>query len=177
MDFQELLNTIRDNASTEYQSRIPEATQTNLAEIGGALLEDVNLTNEFTNALINQVAFLQVHNKIFTNPLSILKKGKKPLADTVEEIFVNYAKADAYDPNGTDLLNRKLPDVKAIYHQKNRQDKYKVTISMEQLQGAFRSYGDLANFYNVIINSLFNGDNDDEFVLFKQALTSSLLNK
>ena len=58
MDFQELLNTIRDHASTEYQNRIPEATQTNLSEIGGVLLSDVNLANEFTNALMNKVAFL-----------------------------------------------------------------------------------------------------------------------
>lgn len=177
MDFQELLNTIRDNASMEYQSRIPEATQTNLAEIGGVLLEDVNLANEFTSALMNKVAFTKVHNKIFTNPLSILKKGKKPLADTVEEVFVNYAKGESYDATGADLLARKLPDVKSIYHQMNRQDKYKVTIGMEQLTKAFRSYGDLRNFYNTILNSLYNGDNDDEFVLFKQVLKKAIDSK
>lgn len=170
MDFQELLNTIRDNASKEYQERIPEATQTNLSEIGGVLLEDVNLANEFTSALMNKVAFTKVHNKIFKNPLSILKKGQKPFADTVEEIFVNYAKGKSYDETGADLLSREKPDVKAIYHQMNRQDKYKVTIGMEQLQKAFRGYGDFALFYDAIINTLYNGDNDDEFILFKQML-------
>ena len=174
MNLQEMLNTIRDNASQEYQSRIPEATQTNLSEIGGALIADVNLTNEFTSALMNKVAFTFAHNKIFNNPLSILKKGTKPLADSVEEIFVNYAKGETFDAEGTDLLARKLPDVKAIYHQMNRQDKYKVTISMEQLAKAFRSYGDLNNFYNVIINSLYNGDNYDEFILFKNLLKKAI---
>lgn len=174
MDFQELLNTIRDNASAEYQSRVPAATQTNLADIGGVLLEDVNLANEFTSALMNKVAFTVVHNKIFSNPLSILKKGQKPYGDSVEEIFVNYAKADSYDATGADLLTRKLPDVKAIYHTMNRQDKYKVTIGMEQLAKAFRSYGDLRNFYNVIINSLYNGDNKDEFVIFKKAIADAI---
>lgn len=177
MNLQDMLNTIRDNASTEYQTRIPEATQTNLSEIGAALLEDVNLANEFTSSLMNKVAFTFVHNKIFTNPLSILKKGQKPLADTVEEVFVNYAKAESFDPEGTDLLKRKLPDVKAIYHRKNRQDKYKVTISMEALAKAFRSYGDLRNFYNNIINSLYNGDNFDEFVLFKDLLAKAITKK
>lgn len=177
MNFQDLLNTIRDNASAEYQSRVPEATQTNLTTIGGVLLADVNLANEFTNALMNKVAFTQVHDKIFKNPLSILKRGQKPMADTVEEVFVNYAKAESYDATGADLLARKLPDVKAIYHQMNRQDKYKVTIGMEQLSKAFRSYGDLANFYNVIINSLYNGDNKDEFVLFKEALKKAVASK
>ncbi len=174
MNFQDLLNTIRDNASAEYQARIPEATQTNLADIGGVLLADVNLANEFTSALMNKVAFTFVHNKIFSNPLSVLKKGTKPLADTVEEVFVNFAKGESYDATGADLLARKLPDVKSIYHQMNRQDKYKVTISMEQLSKAFRSYGDLQNFYNVIVNSLYNGDNMDEFILFKQTLKKAI---
>ena len=177
MNLQEMLNTIRDNASAEYQSRVPEATQTNLSEIGGALLEDVNLANEFTSALMNKVAFTKVHNKIFKNPLAVLKKGTKPLGDTVEEIFVNYAKAEAFDAEGTDLLKRKLPDVKAIYHKENRKDKYKVTISMETLAKAFRSYGDLRVFYNNIINSLYNGDNKDEFVIFKQLLTKAISQK
>lgn len=174
MNFQEMLNTIRDNASSEYQARIPEATQTNLSEIGAALLSDVNLANEFTNAIMNKVAFTYVHKKIFNNPLSILKKGTKPLADSVEEIFVNYAKGETFDPEGVSLLNRKLPDVKAIYHTMNRQDKYKVTISMEMLAKAFRSYGDLGNFYNVIINSLYNGDNYDEYILFKDLLKKAV---
>lgn len=174
MNLQEMLNTIRDNASAEYQERIPVATQTNLSEIGAALLEDVNLANEFSSALMNKVAFTYVHDKIFKNPLSILKKGTKPLADSVEEVFVNYAKGESFDPEGTALLSRKLPDVKAIYHTMNRQDKYKVTISMESLAKAFRGYGDLRNFYNNIINSLYNGDNFDEFILFKDLLKKAI---
>ena len=153
-----MLNTIRDNASAEYQARIPEATQTNLADVGAALLEDVNLANEFTSTLMNKVAFTFVHDKIFNNPLSLLKKGTKPIADTVEEVFVNYAKAESFDAEGSTLLARKLPDVKAIYHNMNRKDKYKVTISTEMLAKAFKSYGNLQVFYNNIINSLYNGD-------------------
>ena len=56
----------------------------------------------------------------------------------------------------------------------NRQDKYKVTIGMEELAKAFRSYGDLRNFYNRILNTLYNGDNDDEFVLFKEVLKKAI---
>lgn len=177
MDLQEMLNTIRDNASQEYQDLIPEATQTNLQDIGAMLISDVNLANEFTSALVNKIAFTKVHNKIWKNPLGILKKGTKPLADTVEEVFVNYAKAEEFDAEGNSLLNRKLPNVKSVYHSMNRKDKYKVTISTEQLSKAFRSYGDLRNFYNVIINSLYNGDNRDEFVIFKKLLTNAISKK
>lgn len=177
MDLQTLLNTIRTNASAEYQARVPSATQTNLDAIGGALLSDVNLANEFTSALMNKVAFTVAHSKMFSNPLSLLKKGTKPFGDSVEEIFVNYAKAESYDATGATLLERKLPDVKAIYHTMNRQDKYKVTIGMQQLQKAFRSYGDLERFITLIINSLYNGDNLDEFIIFKKLLTEAITDK
>lgn len=173
-NYETLLNTIRSNASAEYQARVPEATRTNLQDVGGALLADVNLANEFTSALMNKVAFTVVHSKIFQNPLALLKKGAKPYGDSVEEIFVNYAKAEVYDPTGATLLERKLPDVKAIYHTMNRQDKYKVTVGLEQLQKAFRSYGDLGRFITTIINSLYNGDNLDEFILFKKLLTGAI---
>lgn len=171
-----LLNTIRDNASAEYQARIPEATRTNFTEIGGTLLEDIDLANEYTSALINKVAYTHVHNKVFKNPLSIFKKGIKPYGDTVEEIFVNFAKAEVFDPTGATLLNRKLPDVKAIYHKMNRQDKYKVSITADLLKKAFRSFEGFNSVYSSIINSLYNGDNMDEFVLFKQMFKDATTN-
>ena len=158
MNLQTMLNYIRQNASEEYQTLIPEATRENLQEIGYAVLSDVNLQNEFTSALVTKVAFTYVHDKIFNNPLKMLKKGNKPLADTIEEVFVNFAKGEEFDPEGLDLLARKLPDIKSVYHKMNRKGKYKVTISTEMLKTAFRSYGDLQNLYNRIVNSLFNGD-------------------
>ena len=164
----DMINDIRTEAGAVYASRVPEATKNNLTDVGGALLGDVDLANKFTEVLMNKVAYVVVHSKIFNNPLAMLKKGNKPLGDSVEEIFVNYAKAEQYDATGSNLLNRKLPDVKAVYHTMNRQDKYKVTISHAQLSKAFRDYGSFDKFVSGIISSLYNGANLDEFVLFKQ---------
>lgn len=169
-----LLNTIRDNASEAYTSRIPEATRNNLSEIGGALIDDIDLANEFTSALINKVAYTRVHSKIFKNPLAMLKKGTKPYGDSIEEIFVNFAKGETFDVTGATLLNRKLPDVKAVYHKMNRKDKYKVSITHDLLQKAFRSFDGFNSVFNGIINSLYNGDNLDEFVLFKQMIKQAI---
>lgn len=169
-----LLNTIRDNASAEYVNRIPEATRNNLTEIGGVLLEDVDLANEFAASLVNKVAYTQVHSKIFRNPLAIFKKGVIPFGDTVEEIFINFAKGEAFDKTGSTLLERKLPDIKAVYHEINREDKYKVTITAKLLQRAFRSFDGFNSVYAGIINSLYNGDNKDEFILFKQMFADAV---
>jgi hypothetical protein len=176
MNLTELLNTIRDNASEMYRDRIPEATQKNITDIQEVMTDPNNavVTNEFMSMLLNLVIKQVIHNKLFSDPLKSLKKGKKPLGDTVEEIYANFLKAKQYDPTGAELLNRNLPDVKAVYHRMNRQDKYKVTVSPEALFKAFASYDKLESFIAGIINSLYNSSELDEFVLMKQLIGQAL---
>lgn len=178
MNLQELLNTIRDNASQTYQDRIPEATRNNIQDIQ-EVMGDPNsavVANEFASALLNMIIKQVIISKLFSDPLKSLKKGTKPLGDTIEEIYVNFIKAKQYDPTGAELLNRELPDVKAVYHRMNRQDRYKVTISPEQLYKAFASYDRLNSFIQNIINTLYNSSELDEFVLMKQLLKQAIDN-
>ena len=172
MNLTELLNTIRDNASETYQDRIPEATQTNIESIQEAMTNPNNavVTNEFISTLLNMIIKQVIHNKLFSDPLKALKKGKKPLGDTVEEIYTNFIKAKQYDASGSELLSRDLPDVKTVYHRMNRQDKYKVTVSPESIRKAFASYEKLDSFIQSIINTLYNSSELDEFILMKQLL-------
>ena len=172
MNLQEILNTIRDNASKEYQDRIPEATQQNIEDVQAAMTDPNNavVANEFMSTLLNVLIKQVLHTKLFTNPLKALKKGKKPIGDTVEEIYNNFIKASKYDPTGGDLLQRKLPDTKAVYHRMNRQDKYKITVSQQQLKTAFASYENLQAYINNIIATLKNSAELDEFVLTKELI-------
>ena len=172
MNLTELLNTIRDNASEIYQDRIPEATQNNIETIQEAMTNPNNavVTNEFISTLLNMIIKQVIHNKLFSDPLKALKKGKKPLGDTVEEIYTNFIKAKQYDASGSELLSRSLPDVKTVYHRMNRQDKYKVTVSPESIRKAFASYEKLDSFIQSIINTLYNSSELDEFILMKQLL-------
>nr|DAP17734.1 MAG TPA: Head protein [Caudoviricetes sp.] len=176
MNLQDVLNTIRDNASDMYRDRIPEATQTNITDVQEAMCDPNNavVTNEFMGMLLNLVIKQVIHSKLFSDPLKALKKGKKPLGDTVEEIYANFLKAKQYDPTGAELLARELPDVKAVYHRMNRQDKYKVTVNPEQLFKAFASYDKLQSFIATIINSLYNSSELDEFVLMKQLIAQAI---
>lgn len=176
MNLQEILNTIRDNASDMYRERIPEATQNNITNVQEAMCDPNNavVTNEFLGMLLNMIIKQVIHSKLFSDPLKALKKGKKPLGDTVEEIYVNFLKAKQYDPSGAELLNRNLPDVKAVYHRMNRQDKYKVTVSPEQLFKAFNSYQNLDSFIANIINTLYNSSELDEFILMKELIKQAL---
>ena len=172
MNITEIMNTIRDNASEMYRERIPEATQTNIEEVQQAMCDPNNavVTNEFMNTLLNMIIKQVIHSKLFSNPLKALKKGKKPLGDTIEEIYTNFIKADVYDQTGANLLQRKLPDTKTVFHRMNRQDKYKITVNPEQLFKAFASYDKLQSYIATIINSLYNSSELDEFILTKELL-------
>lgn len=172
MDVINILNTIRDNASTAYQDRIPEATQNNIIAIQEVMTDPSQavVTNEFIGTLLNMIIKQVIIDKNFSDPLQSLKKGKKPLGDTIEEIYVNFLKAKQYDPTGAELLQRNLPDVKTAYHRMNRQDKYKVTVSPDELFKAFSSYDKLEIFIAKIINTLYNSSELDEFILMKQLI-------
>lgn len=169
-----ILNTILANASADYQSRVPTATQNNISEVGSAVMSYRATENEFLSALVNKVAMTIVRNKTFRNPLAVLKKGGVPLGRNIEEIYTNPATGTAFDPTGAKLLERSIPDTKAIYHSMNRQGQYKATVSKSQLIQAFTSYSALEKLLNSIVNSIYSGDNLDEFMLMKQLFASAI---
>lgn len=161
-----VLNTIRANASTNYQNVVPVATDFNLQDVGNPILSYTAISNEFLSALVNRIALTIVQNRTFNNPLSPLKRGMIPLGQDVEEVFTNPANAVAYDIEATtELLARTPPDVKAAYHRMNRQDQFPVTISNQALRKAFVSWNDLEALIASIVNSLYSGDNIKEYNL------------
>lgn len=176
MNLVEVLNTIRDNASDIYRARIPVATQKNITDIQEVMTNPNNavVTNEFINTMLNMIIKQVLINKSFNNPLKSLKKGDKPLGDTIEEVYANFVQAKGYDPTGADLLTREMPDVKTAYHRMNRKDRYKVTISEEMIAKAFASYDKLESFIKQLINTLYNSAELDEFVLMKQLIKQAI---
>ena len=138
---------------------------------------NVVVANEFTNMLLNKVLKSVIHVKRFSNPLKSLKKGQKPLGDTIEEIYNNFLKGEEYDSTGANLLKRNLPDTKVVYHRMNKQMKYKVTVGRQQLSKAFSSYENLGSFITSIIQKLNDSAELDEFTNTKQLIKIALDNK
>ena len=178
MNVIEILNTIRDNNSAMYNERVPEATRTNLEQVGNAVMSTQATQNEFLNALVNRIAFTIVSNRRFENPLSILKKAGKPFGTDIEEIYTNPVSAVTYDGSNTsDMLKVSKPDVKTIFHKMNRQDKYPVSISNAQLSLAFTSEFEMEKLITSIINAMYSGDEMDEFLLMKNTISDAIANK
>ena len=169
MDVIEVLNTIRDNASQQYQDRVPEATRNNIEEVGEAItdLNNAVVYNEFINTLANMIYAPMLVKKSWSNPLGKFKKGKKTFGDTVEEVYNNFIKAQTFDQTGAGLLTRHLPDTKVVFHRMNRQDSYVLTDSPESLAKAFKSYEGLAEYLENLFTTIRNSAELDEYVLMR----------
>ena len=175
MDAIELLNTIRDNASQAYQDRVPEATRTNIAEVGEAItdLNNAVVYNEFVNTLANMIYAPMLIKKSWSNPLGKFKKGKKTFGDTVEEVYNNFIKAKTYDQTGAGLLTRELPDTKVIFHRMNRKDTYQLTDSPEMLAKAFKSYEGVADYLQNLFTAIRNSAELDEYIIMRELIAEA----
>jgi len=178
MDAIELLNTIRDNASQAYQDRVPEATRSNIEEVGSAItdLNNAVVYNEFINTLANMIFAPMLIKKSWSNPLGKFKKGKKTFGDTVEEVYNNFIKAQTFDQTGAGLLQRNLPDTKVVFHRMNRQDSYVLTDSPEALAKAFKSYEGVAEYLENLFTTIRNSAELDEYILMKQLIEEAYNN-
>lgn len=169
-----ILNTIRSNASDEYQTRVPEATQQNIISVGNALQTYPLLFNEFAEALFNKIGKTIIESKLFKNKLARFKSGSIVTQQDVEEIFVDMADAaEPYDPEGkTALARRNFDNVKNVFHRMNRQDCYAITIGDIDFVRVFRSEASLDAFIKSKINAVYSRAAHDEWLLMKNILAT-----
>jgi len=170
----DILNNIRDNASDEYQNRVPVATQQNIITIGNAFDTYSVLFNEFATALFNKIGKTIIESKLFKNKLARFKSGAITTQQDVEEIFVDMGKAaSAYDPEGKNPLGRRNDDnVKVVYHRMNRQDCYDISIGDIDFIRVFRSEASLDQFIKSKINSVYSRAAHDEWLYMKNVLAT-----
>lgn len=174
----DILNQIRATGSMEYINRIPAATRQNMLSIGTILSEYEPLRNEFANALINKIGKTIILHKMATNPLARFKVGGVVSPHDVEEIFIDMAKAEgSYDPTGANPLGRRNPpETKVTYYRQNRQDKYVISIGDLDYKRVFTTPERLDAYIVGLINSIYSGDNFDEYVMMKTCLRGWIAN-
>ena len=175
MDVIAVLNTILSKGTEEMKSRVPVLTQNNLYDYGAAVMEYEPVTNEFIKSLINNVCYVSASNRRFTNPLAKLKGAGKPFGYMVGEVHTNPAKDKGFDLEDVeDLLSVDAPDVETIYHRENRKSKYKVSITIPELQKAFTSFAEMEALITDKTNSLYSGDEIDEYTLMRLAISNAI---
>ena len=179
----EILNTIRNNASTEYSTRVPVATQENIATIGRYMSEYDNVYNEFIHSLLHKIGKTLVTTALFENKLKKFKSGKVVTGQDVEDIFVaSFRTAEGeYDPDGGmeeggvhPCKRRDYQDATVYYYRMNRRDKYVITIYRDDVVRAFNSETALETFITAQFNSMYAGAELDEYEHMKKLLAEGI---
>lgn len=173
----DILNTIRANASAEYQSLVPTITQaTEIPKVGEVIYGYPALANQFLNALVNRIAMVRVKSAVFNNAYKELKKGYLEFGETVEEVFVQIAKAREFSAEKAEAreLKRSLPDVRSAFHTMNWRVQYPVTIQEEDLRLAFLSIDGVQDLIAKIVDAVYTAAEYDEYLLFKYLIIKAV---
>lgn len=169
----DIINTIRANASAAYQSHIPVISQErDLVQVGDVLYGYPAFGNEFITSLVNRIAAVRIKSATFNNPYVDLKKGFLEFGETIEEVFVQLAKAREFSPEKAESreMKRTLPDVRSAFHVLNFKIQYPITIQNEDLRQAFLSFSGVEDLIAKIIDSVYRAAEYDEFLIFKYLL-------
>ena len=173
----DILNTIRANASQEYQSAVPEISDVrDIPKVGEVLYGYPNLANQFLSSLINRIASVRVKSAVFNNAYAELKKGYLEFGETVEEVFVQIAKAREFSPEKAESreLKRTIPDVRSAFHTMNWRVEYPVTIQNNDLRTAFLSENGVQDLIARIVDAIYTAAEYDEFLLFKYLIIKAV---
>lgn len=175
----DVLNAIRNSATMNYQNYVPIATADadSVRKIGAIIMDNVALQNEFVNALINRIGRVIVTSKLYDNPWASFKKGMLEFGESIEEIFVELAKAQQYDPSvaETQFAKRQIPDIRSAFHILNYKKFYKNTIQNNSLRQAFLSWDGITDLIAKIVESMYTAANYDEFNVMKYMVARKIL--
>ena len=173
----DILNVIRQNATYDYQSAVPEVTKaSDIPRVGEIIYGTPAFANQFLNALVNRIALVRVQSATFNNPYAHLKKGYLEFGESIEDIFVSIANVVEFDAEKAKAreFKRTFPDVKSAFHVMNWRVMYPVTIQDEDLKRAFLSLDGVSNLIAKIVDSIYTAAEYDEYLLFKYLLIKAI---
>lgn len=173
----DILNTIRDNASAQYQDLVPEVeTATDIPRVGDVLYGYPALANQFVSALVNRIAMVRIKSATFNNRFAPLKKGYLEFGETIEEVFIDICKAKEFSAEKAHAREhrRYLPKVRSAFHAINWRVMYPVTVQDTDIRQAFTSLDGVQNFIAGIVRSVYTAAEYDEYLLFKYLIIKAV---
>ena len=167
-----LANSIRASLGGSFESNVPLASATNVAEFGAGVLSNQSTQNDFIATLVQRIGKVVVRRVTLKNDLKKFKKGDMPLGSKIEEVFTDITKGQRYNVEDSEqtVFKRTIPNVKTLFHMRNREDRYDGTIQDASLQAAFVSWDKFDEFVASIFNSLTNSAEVEEFEYMKSLI-------
>lgn len=157
---------------TRTLSYVPEATESNIGEVGQGILESQQSRNDFVTTLVDRIGLVVIVKKHLNNPLKKFKKGKLPFGKTIEEVFTDIIAESPYDPDkaSQEVFKRVKPNTLTNFHQINREGMFKQTIQEVTLTKAFTSWNSFDDFIVSIFTALYNSAEVHEYIYMKKLL-------
>lgn len=170
---QEVASAMYGVSSPNFQSTIGDPNEVSSLEFMNGLLEYPDtLGVEFMN-LATRIGRVIAHRNILTNKLAPFKMANMPLGYTMEEYFVECAKEHEYDQvEAENIFKRELPDIKTAFYVVNRKSYYPATITDDDMRKYFVSWDGVNSLIARIVDSMYNGDNKDDYNYMKTALVT-----
>lgn len=167
-----ILEKVWLNSSNDFQQRIPRPTQGSISKTIDALFNPMNRQyfNDFMQVLINRIAFTYVRGQRWDNKLAVFKGQKINYGSTIQEIAPNWIRAHAYNVSDETLLKLNRPEAEVWYHSQNRQDRYDISVSYDDLRTAFVDEYGLNNFIAKVMEVPINSDEYDEYRIMLQLI-------
>jgi hypothetical protein len=164
------LNIIHSTASNAYQTTVPLATLDTIADVGEAVLTaPADIQNEFYAAIVNLIGMQLINTVSYTNPLSDLKKGKMPYGMTIEDIWVEMSRGQAYVAGtrgvetAPDQFAITKATVQAAFYSVQLERQYTKTIHQQDIKRAFMSADPVSTLTSAVMQSLRSGEQYDDY--------------
>lgn len=170
----EVVNTVVENMSPTLRASIPQATATNIQDVGKPILQWSELANAFYTTLFNLIGMTYVEYRSYKNPLSMFKRGDSILGSDVREIAINLQTEKDYDVSGSRLLTNEAPDLKVAYYRVNRQKDFEVTNIESELQMAFSSWDNFGTLVSRIVDNLYRSNEVAEYEWTKGTISTAI---
>lgn len=128
--------------------------------------------NEFIDTLVNRCVKTMFFNNRWKNKLAVLQKGTLTAGESIQQIFVDMSQRVGFTKNfkehgGTpenNLIGKEVPKVHVDYIGVNEKYKYKVSVSLEQLQMAFLNENGLSSLANELIQANYEAAEWDNYM-------------
>lgn len=161
-----------------FHQYVPAMTpESDISVLGTPILKYRAVQNDFMNNLINVLVEQRVNYRVFNNKLRVLMGDRMPLGYAGQEIYINPATAEKYNPNDLmGLLQKYEADIKTQYYNINVDEQYKVTVTRHDLAKAFTSWNALDDFVNGVVQSLYNAMYIHDYRYSKLLVTNAYRN-
>lgn len=160
-----ILSHLWTEGTNDYQQRVPRPDVATQAQTAAAIFDPANnqVYNQFVDGLVNRIGMTYARQQSWRNPLAVFKRGPLPFGSSVQELQAAWVAAHAYSDEAQTLLKVHRPEVRAVYHELNREDSYKLTVNRVELRRAFVDEYGLNNTIAAIMESPLNSERYDEY--------------